>query len=150
MQSPNWIKAKVSQFRNPQLPLFISTTHPYECRQLFITRVLQLLFRDDYKVSKSLTWTLERTVLISFTSQVVAAQTQEFVGNRFSSYTTEINNLRYLRDPRLIVCCFSNPTAGSPSLICEEPVNCSPWCEFLIQNARLFRMTAHLKKFRCN
>lgn len=100
LQSPDWIMAKVSQFRNPQLPLFLSTTHPDECREMLKVSGLRLLFMDDYNVSKPLTWALERTDLISFASQVVAAQAEEFVGNRFSSYTTEINNLRYLRNPK--------------------------------------------------
>lgn len=100
VQSPEWIITRVAQFGNPQLPLFLSTTHPDECRELFRDSGLRPLFMDDYKVPESLIWTLERTDLISFASQLVAAHAEEFVGNRFSSYTTEINNLRYLRDKK--------------------------------------------------
>lgn len=98
VQSPEWILQKASNFPNPHLPLFLSTTHPDECRELFSGRDVKLIFMDDFQVPSEFSWAVERTDIISFASQLVVSRADGFVGNRFSSYTTEINNMRFLRN----------------------------------------------------
>lgn len=82
-----------------KLPLFVSTTHGEECRRIFANSGVKVVFMDDIGVPKGVEWALERIDIISFASQVVASEASQFIGNRFSSYTSEINNMRYLRDP---------------------------------------------------
>lgn len=98
VQSQEAIFTAISNFANPSLPVFISTTHSDECRELLKDANVKLIYFDDFKLPEHLLWTLHRTDILSFASQIVSSHAQDFIGNRFSSYTTEINNMRYLRN----------------------------------------------------
>ena len=98
VQSKQAILTAISNFENPSLPVFISTTHSDECRELLKNANVKLIYFDDFKLPENFSWTLDRTDILSFASQIVSTHAQDFVGNRFSSYTTEINNMRYLRN----------------------------------------------------
>ena len=98
VQSQEWVLKKVHALKKSGLPVFISTTHRNECVKLLQGAELEMIFIEDVQLPRELHWASERTDLISFASQIVCSKAQEFVGNRFSSYTTEINNMRYLRD----------------------------------------------------
>lgn len=98
MQSTHSVLSKISDFQIPSLPLFISTTHPDECRQMFANTSLRLVFMDDLQLPPSAQWASDRIDIISYASQIVASFAEEFVGNRFSSFTTEINNMRLIKD----------------------------------------------------
>lgn len=99
IQSVKCLREKSNEM-NQKLPLFISTTHPEECRELFDSVTEQVYFMEDFPLPPGTEWAAKRTDIIAFASQIVASHAEEFVGNRFSSYTTEINNMRYLRDPK--------------------------------------------------
>lgn len=97
VQSREVLLYKVVDMRE-SLPIFISTTHVDECREIFKSSKTPIVFMDDFSFPLDIDWVLGRTDIMSFASQIVASHAVHFIGNRFSSYTTEINNMRYLRD----------------------------------------------------
>lgn len=105
VQSREYLLQKAAEMREP-LPIFISTTHEDECRDIFRSSSVRTLFMVDFGVPQDVEWALERTDVMSFASQIVASHAAQFVGNRFSSYTSEINNMRYLRDTADIMTFF--------------------------------------------
>lgn len=100
VQTKEYITIKLGQFRKPQLPLFITTTHKEDCQFLLQDVGVPLLFLEDFYASHAQKLAINRTEILSVTSQVVATEAEEFIGNRFSSFTTEINNMRYLKGKR--------------------------------------------------
>jgi len=98
LQSAGWISETLRNFTEPNLPLFVSTTHSDECKKLLAGENVRLIFMEDVQVPPNLRWAETRVDVMSLASQVVASRAEEFVGNRFSSYTTEINNMRFFVD----------------------------------------------------
>lgn len=98
VQSREAVLSKVQAFREPHLPLFVTTTHASECRDMLQRSGLKLFFLEDTDLPAHLEWAKSRTDILSFSAQIVASRAKQFVGNRFSSFSTEINNMRYLRN----------------------------------------------------
>lgn len=105
IQGPGYLLKKAAEMRE-SLPVFISTTHVGECKDIFKSSGVRVLFMDDFGVPPGTEWTLNRTDIMSFTSQIVASNAAQFIGNRFSSYTSEINNMRFLKDTSDIMTFF--------------------------------------------
>lgn len=98
IQSGEDIAQKIEEFQSPDLPLFVATTHPGECRRLLQKLEVQLFFMEDFALPPHVQWAKSRTDILSFAEQVIASHAEQFIGNRFSSFSTEIKNLRYLRN----------------------------------------------------
>lgn len=98
VQSGSYILESLKRFRNPNLPIFISTTHSDTCREFFKGTNFSVRFMDDLPLPKGLEWAEKRKDILSFSSQVIASHAEEFIGNRFSSYTSSINYMRFIRN----------------------------------------------------
>ena len=97
-QSKEWILESIKRYENPELSLFISTTHDAECKTFFKRSGKSVFTMSDVKIPDEIKWALKRTDIMSYASQIVASKAEEFIGNRFSSYTSTINSMRMLRD----------------------------------------------------
>ncbi len=97
-QTKEGLQQIAMQFKNPKLPLFISTTHPEECKELFSGSGMNLVFMEDVPLPSEFKWAENRTDIIAYASQVVASRSVEFIGNRFSSYSTTINYMRIIEN----------------------------------------------------
>ena len=100
VQTKEFIAIKLESLNQPKLPLFVTTTHKEDCQVLLYDLGVPLFFLEDEHVPPAQAWALNRTDILSVASQVVASEAEEFIGNRFSSFTTEVNNMRYLKGRR--------------------------------------------------
>lgn len=96
-QSASTIIKRVRQLPSPTLPLFVSSTHHHEVSEMLTNHSPKLIFMEDIRLPNDVQWLRKRIDIMSLVSQIIASEAEEFVGNRFSSYSAEINNLRYLR-----------------------------------------------------
>lgn len=94
------VVVKVLNLENPNLPLFVATEDcawvRRELRPLFDTFNVSVYLAQEVELPSNLQIYADRVDLISFATQVVAGDAEEFVGNRFSSFSTEISNERVL------------------------------------------------------
>ena len=97
-QTKQGLQQRIMKFKNPSLPLFVSTTHSEECRELLSGYGLNVVFMEDTEFPHPVMWALNRTDIIAYASQIVASRSEEFIGNRFSSYSTTINYIRILEN----------------------------------------------------
>lgn len=97
-QTSEGLEARVTGFERPELPLFVSTTHPDESRELLKRISAPLVFMKDIPIPEGLEWATDRTDIVAFASQIVASHSVQFIANRFSSYSTTINYMRIMRN----------------------------------------------------
>lgn len=97
-QSNASLRSAISKFRQNKLPVFISTTNREECQQLLTGIRNRIWYLEDFKIPPPLNWTKYRTDVLALASQILASRSEQFIGNRYSSYTSEINNMRYIRN----------------------------------------------------
>lgn len=97
-QSPYTIIKAIRSLNRPNLPLFVSSTHDQQVFEALQCYNLTLFFMKDIRFTGKLQRARSRVDLISMVSQIVASEAQEFIGNRFSSYTAEINNMRFMKN----------------------------------------------------
>lgn len=98
LQSPEWILQELQEMPNSSLPLFVSTTHAAECREMLSGSSVRLVFMEDFELPESAEWASSRVDIQSYASQIVCGHAENFVGNRFSSFTSEINSMRQLNN----------------------------------------------------
>lgn len=97
-QSETRLRGAIMEFNDPSLPIFVSSTHDAECRRMLIGIRVDLWFMSNLSLPDDMVWASNRTDVLSLASQILSSRAESFIGNRFSSYTTEINNMRLLRN----------------------------------------------------
>lgn len=102
-QSPYTIIKAIRSLHRPNLPLFVSSTHDQEVSEALRYYNLTIFFMKDIQFTGKLQWVKSRVDLVSMVSQIVASEAEEFIGNRFSSYTAEINNMRYIKNSSAVL-----------------------------------------------
>ncbi len=100
-QSRDALLHKIADFDNSSLPLFVSTTHEEQCRRMLHSQKMRVVFLRDVYPPVEAIWAWHRVDIWSLASQIVASQAEDFVANRFSSYSAEITNMRLLRNPNV-------------------------------------------------
>lgn len=100
VQSEKTLLQTLKRFSNQTLPVFVSTTDVKACKRILSKEKVdvRVVYMQDFGVPTEYQRLRTRTDQLSLASQVVASYANEFVGNRFSSYTSEINNMRYVRN----------------------------------------------------
>ena len=99
-QSIDTIVRTLGVFKNVSLPVFVSSTHGSEVKasleEAGVNKPIWIM--EDFEMLPEVEKYVNRTDIVSLASQIIAIHADNFVGNRFSSYTTEINNRRLIRD----------------------------------------------------
>lgn len=104
-QSPIRLVNGVDQF-DERLPLFVSTTHDEECSVIFNETGIVLWFANDFDVPEDLSWAKQRVDMLALASQVLASRAEQFMANRFSSFSSEVNHMRQLRNSSSVLMFF--------------------------------------------
>lgn len=99
-QSTEHVTRTLGPLIEPNLPLFVSTTHREEGETVLkgFSFPSRTVYMEDVPIPSHIAWMVNRTDMIGLASQVIASRAVQFVGNRFSSYTSEINSMRFLRN----------------------------------------------------
>lgn len=97
-QSGGHVIRSVKKLKQPDLPVYISTTHVAECQRMLGGLENKMFFGQDLDVPEHLKWAEKRVDIMALASRIVASRAVEFIGNRFSSFSSEISNMRYLRN----------------------------------------------------
>lgn len=100
LQSRKTLLKTLKRFSNQSLPVFVSTTDVRMCKKMFNKKRLEMpmMYMQDFRLGKDFQKMRRRTDQLALASQVMASYAKEFVGNRFSSFTSEINNMRYVKN----------------------------------------------------
>lgn len=92
----------VDRFANQHLPLFVATEDvPWAQHTLgpaLTERGITMVLATDAPLPPTLTVYSDRVDMRSFATQIIASRAEEFIGNRFSSFSSEIWNERLLNN----------------------------------------------------
>lgn len=96
IQNETTIVNTLARFRRNDLPVFISTTHGVEVKNILRSKGIRIKIwlLEDFEVPRKFGRYVNRTDVLSLASQILATHAHEFIGNRFSSFSAEINNRR--------------------------------------------------------
>jgi GDP-fucose protein O-fucosyltransferase len=98
--SPAAVVARVLALRQPRLPLFVATEDPgwaaATLRPLLTAQNVSIVLATETALPPALQMYSERVDMRSFATQIICSRAEQFVGNRFSSFSSEINNERFL------------------------------------------------------
>lgn len=110
VQSRKTLLTTLKRFSNQSLPIFVSTTDVGMCKGMLNTKNsgVPVYYMQDFKLGTEFKDMGRKSDKLALASQVVASYAKEFVGNRFSSFTSEINNMRYLKNGEQKLMFFSH------------------------------------------
>lgn len=97
-QSSQRLRLALTQLWSPGLPVFVSTTHDQESEDILNGMPIDFWITGDCDVPSDLEWMRKRVDMLALTSQVLASRAEEFMANRFSSFSSEINHMRQLQN----------------------------------------------------
>jgi GDP-fucose protein O-fucosyltransferase len=101
-QSPETVMERVAALPRPTLPLFVATEDKPWAEKTFgpllKERGLVMLLATDVALPRELQLYKDRVDMRSFATQIICSHAEGFIGNRFSSFSSEIFNERILNN----------------------------------------------------